>query len=89
MTNQVDSEELTASPLQSGVMCAVALLYQKNDGTKYINKVRVCFVEYDEKDDEYGIKAKGERYFATHPDFKDELEEFAVVAWQCVTGENT
>jgi hypothetical protein len=71
------------------VMCSVGLLYQKIDGTQYTNKVRVCFVDYSAGDDEYIIKAKGEKYFAEHPDFKDDLNGFVVVAWQCTVGENT
>ena len=87
--NQAPKETADSDTVERRVMCAVGLLYQKIDGTQYINKVRVCFVDYAVGDDEYIIKARGEKYFAEHPDFKDDLKEFNVVTWQCTVRENT
>ena len=69
--------------------CSIGLMYQKIEHGQTINKIRVCFIDFVDGDDQYDTKAKGERYFASHEDFKEDLKDFNVVAWQIATANIT
>ena len=65
--------------------CAAALLFSKQDATVITNKIRSCFIPYEEGDDEYALKAKAERYLRQHDDIGPQLEGLNLVSWWFVT----
>ena len=66
-------------------LSGVALLYQKDEGRRVVNKVRSVLVPTNKDDDEYSLKAKAERYIAEDEALREQTKDYHIVAWHIST----
>ena len=66
-------------------LSGVAILYQKREASKILNKVRCVLVPTNKDDDQYSLKAKAERYIAEDEELSEQVKDHDIVGWHIST----
>lgn len=68
--------------MEGPLLCAAALLFQKQSGGMIESVIESCFIVFETGDDRYTLKAKAERYIREHSELSKGVKGFPVVAYR-------